>query len=314
MSNIIRKFKCSLVACLFLVFVLGGCATYKDTVVINADKTSVFLKLSSYAKRDYRQIYYDPQKQIEIFAPTISQWELTFGRSTKPNDILIFEEVTRPTGCPLTSKSWPPINNGYKPSDAFCYFGNGRLAGYFNADSMRENTDEADYEALALRAIYQKYVENEEQTILKQMAICNCTKEQAEEQFVRYRIRENWPGVRENRKAQWYFQKNKGISANEFGQSIINDETFLGRAIHTARQNENISRVAVRYQKPVKTINNKSSNDFDLFELFVEAAVNVWVYKEKAKISQKELDKIYAASRRGARAGARSANRQKAIW
>lgn len=308
------RFSSFMILLMFVIFGGSGCATYNETVVVNTDKSTVFHNFGSYQKLDYRQIYYDPAKKIEIFAPTLSQWELVFGRSQKPSDILIFEGVTRPTGCPLTSKSQAPTLSSYYSTDGYCYMGNGRLKGYFKSESLFEPLDTSDYQGVALRTIYQTYVENEEQETLIRMAVCNCSKEDAEELLAEDRIRENWFIVRANYLAYEYMWKNQSLSWADFDKRVKADETFLARAVHSSYYDQyNTGRVTTAYKKPVKKINSKSSNDFNLFDLLIDAAVDVWIYKEKAKISQKQLDKIYAASRRGARAGARSANRQKAI-
>lgn len=310
----ISRFSSFMAFWIFVFFGVSGCATYNETVVVNTDKFTVFENFEVWPSLDYRQIYYDPAKKIEIFAPTLSSWELTTGRSQKPSDILVFEGVTRPIGCPLTSKSSQPYLTD-NPGDAYCYWGNGRLKGYFKSDDLLQLIDTNDYQGLALRTIYQAYFERERQDTLRRMVSCNCSKEDAEELLARDRIIENWAIVRANHDAYSFLWGNRSISNFvDFEERVANDETFLARAIQARAYNrQNTRSETVNYYRPVERVKIESSDDFDLFDLLIDAAVDIWVYKEKAKISQEQLDKIYEESRKGSRAGMRSTNRQKEI-
>ena len=61
-------------------------------------KGDVLIQLKNHPGRDFAQLYFDADTKIEVFVPINTQ-SIVFSNPDSPSEILVFENVNRPSRC-----------------------------------------------------------------------------------------------------------------------------------------------------------------------------------------------------------------------
>lgn len=326
---------------------LSGCATYDEVVVVGASKGDVIRQLKYNPGRDFAQLHFDANTKIEVFVPINTQ-SAAFSNPDVPSEILVFENVNRPSRC-VSSQRASKQDGANLDCDVDQHRGDGRLLRAYYPDELAARFSAGDESIHGILAAAETYYANRD-AFLKSLESAGLSAAHAKRIWDRRQKEQAWNSLNHYYEIQsYYYLRTCGEQSKynyidlcwddanplKFSELDLQDTAFYPFWEREYQRNQLVKSAAIPAPATSSTnqheskvgANNKTAGSSSFSDSITSAmgevigqAIGLWLVKEigldppsqqVGGISDEDLRKIEKAARDGARRAARQQQVQK---